>query len=57
MEKRTYRDFQEFLLENLQDPGEAAAYLQAAFTDEDERVFLLALRDVLEALHLMCVKN
>ncbi|MFA6065967.1 MAG: addiction module antidote protein [Candidatus Babeliaceae bacterium] len=47
--KVTYRDFQEFLLENLQDPQEAAAYLKAALTDEDERVFLLALRDVLEA--------
>ncbi|MFI5333282.1 MAG: addiction module antidote protein [Candidatus Babeliales bacterium] len=47
--KRTYRDFQEILLENLQDPKEAAAYLKAALADEDERVFLLALRDVLEA--------
>ena len=47
--KRTYRDFQELLLENLQDPQEAAAYLKAALADEDERVFLLALRDVLEA--------
>jgi probable addiction module antidote protein len=47
--KRTYRDFQEILLENLQDPEEAVAYLQAALADEDERIFLLALRDVLEA--------
>lgn len=47
--KRIHRDFQEFLLENLQDPREAAAYLKAALADEDERVFLLALRDVLEA--------
>lgn len=49
--KRTHRDFQELLLKNLQDhdPQEAAAYLKAALADEDERVFLLALRDVLEA--------
>lgn len=47
--KRTYRDFQELLLANLQDPQEAAAYLEAALADEDERVFLLALRDIWEA--------
>ncbi|HEV2916636.1 MAG TPA: addiction module antidote protein [Candidatus Babeliales bacterium] len=47
--KRTHKDFQEFLLENLQDPQEAAAYLKAALADDDEGVFLLALRDVLEA--------
>lgn len=47
--KRIHRDFQEFLLEQLQDPQEAAAYLKAALADEDERIFLLALRDVLEA--------
>ena len=47
--KRIHRDFQEFLQENLQDPQEAAAYLKAALADEDERVFLLALRDVLDA--------
>lgn len=47
--KRTHRDFQEFLLELLQDPQEASAYLKAALADEDERVFLLALRDVWEA--------
>lgn len=49
VKKRIHRDFQDFLLENLQDPQEAAAYLKAALADEDERVFLLALRDVLEA--------
>ncbi len=47
--KIIYRDFQDFLLENLKDAEEAAAYLKAALADEDERVFLLALRDVLEA--------
>jgi DNA-binding phage protein len=47
--KIVHRDFQEVLLENLKDASEAIAYLQAAFEDEDERVFVLALRDVLEA--------
>jgi probable addiction module antidote protein len=43
---KSYRDS---LLESLQDPAEAAAYLDAALDDEDSRVFLLALRDVAEA--------
>jgi probable addiction module antidote protein len=43
---KSYRDS---LLESLQDPAEAAAYLDAALEDEDSRVFLLALRDVTEA--------
>jgi DNA-binding phage protein len=46
--RRVHRDFQEFLLNQLQDPEEAALYLKAALADDDERVFLLALRDVLE---------
>lgn len=47
--KKTFRNFQDLLLEQLQDPKQAAAYLKAALDDADERVFLLALRDVLEA--------
>ncbi len=47
--KRIYRNLQELILKNLHDPKEATAYLKAALADEDERVFLLALRDVLEA--------
>ena len=47
--KRVHRDLHDLLLEQLQDPEEAAAYLKAALADPDERVFLLALRDVLEA--------
>jgi probable addiction module antidote protein len=47
--KIIYRDFQEILLENLQDAEIATAYLKVALADEDERIFLLALRDVLEA--------
>lgn len=48
-QKKQHRNFQEYLYEKLQDPKEALAYLNAALQDEDDRVFLLALRDVLEA--------
>jgi len=40
-----YRDL---LLKRLQDPAEAAGYLTACFEESDE-VFLLGLRDVVEA--------
>jgi probable addiction module antidote protein len=39
----------ESLLQDLQDPGEAAAYLTAALEEGDSAVFLLALRDVADA--------
>jgi probable addiction module antidote protein len=42
-------DYQDELIKSLKDPEEAVAYLNAALMDEDERVFLLALKDVLEA--------
>ena len=47
--ERIYRDYQEDLIERLKDPAEALSYLRAALADEDERIFLLALRDVLQA--------
>ncbi len=37
------------LYEDLRDPAEAAAYLNAAVEDGDQQGFLLALRDVAEA--------
>jgi len=43
------KDYREFLLQDLQDPGEAAAYLTAALEEGDSAVFLLALRDVADA--------
>lgn len=46
---RKHRDYRESLLQDLQDPKESLAYLNAALIDEDQRVFLLALKDVLEA--------
>jgi probable addiction module antidote protein len=42
-------DYKIGLLEDLQDPNEAIAYLNAALEDDDPRIFLLALRDVAEA--------
>lgn len=42
-------DYQENLIKILKDPRKALAYLNAALTDEDERIFLLALKNVLEA--------
>jgi probable addiction module antidote protein len=34
---------------SLEDPEEAAAYLNAALEENDQEVFLLALRDIAEA--------
>jgi DNA-binding phage protein len=42
-------DYQEELIKSLQDPEEALAYLNAAFADKDPRIFLLAIKNVLEA--------
>ncbi len=44
--KRKFRDYQEKLLEDLQDPELATHYLNEALTDEDPRAFLLALKNV-----------
>ena len=46
----TSRDYQVSLIERLADPREAAAYLDAALEDGDRAVFLLAIRNVIEAL-------
>jgi probable addiction module antidote protein len=43
------RSYKKSLTERLKDPKEAAAYLNAALADDDLRVFLVALRDVVEA--------
>jgi len=42
-------NYQADLIEALQDPSEAAAYLNAAIEEGDREVFLLALRNVAEA--------
>jgi probable addiction module antidote protein len=43
------RSYKDDLLETLADPVEAREYLNAALEDENPEVFLLALRDVIEA--------
>jgi probable addiction module antidote protein len=43
------KDYKESLLEDLKKDEEAAAYLDAALQDGEKEVFLLALRDVVEA--------
>lgn len=51
MAKRTV-PYEDILAQDLQDPEEAAAYLNAALEDDSEdgrAVFLLALRDVARA--------
>ena len=49
--KTAHRDvtYESRLLEDLQDPEEAVAYLEAAIEDDDPATFLLALRQVVRA--------
>lgn len=49
MNKKRGLDYQEWLEQELQDPKFALAYLNEALVDEDQRVFLLALKDVIKA--------
>ncbi len=41
--------YQEELLKRLKDPEHSIAYLNVALADDDPRIFLIALRNVLEA--------
>lgn len=47
--KQKHTDYQEWLMGELKDPKLALAYLNEALKDKDERVFLMAMKDVLEA--------
>lgn len=49
MKKKITRDHQEYLLETLKNPKEAAAYLDAALEEGENEIFLVALRNVVEA--------
>lgn len=49
MSKKRLIDYHENLMQRLKNPKLAIAYLNEAITDEDQRVFLLALKDVIEA--------
>lgn len=46
MKQRKFRDYQEKLIQDLQDPILASAYLNEALLDDDPRIFLLALKNV-----------
>ena len=43
------RDYQESLIEALADPQEAAEYLNAALEDGDRELFILCLKNVVQA--------
>jgi probable addiction module antidote protein len=47
--RRAAVSYTEDLLQDLRDPREAAAYLNAAIEERSQEAFLLALRDVAEA--------
>ncbi len=49
VKRKIYKDYTEFLHEQLQDPKFVTAYLNEALHDEDRNVFLLALKDVIDA--------
>lgn len=44
-------NYKQDLLYELRDPQKAIAYLNACLTDEDPRVFLVALKDVLSSIN------
>ena len=46
--ERKFRSFTEYVQDSIQNPKDAAAYLNAAAEDEDEKVFLIALKNVIE---------
>ena len=48
------RSYKSDLIKALTDPIEAQEYLNAALEDDDPEVFLLALKDVVEANNIMC---
>jgi probable addiction module antidote protein len=47
--KQITAKYEDGLAASLTDPDEAAAYLNAALEEDDQEVFLLALRDIAEA--------
>lgn len=47
--------YEDGLKASLANPDEAAAYLNAALEENDQEVFLLALRDITKALRFSVV--
>lgn len=49
MSKTNFLDYHENLMQRLKNQELAIAYLNEALADEDQHIFLLALKDVIEA--------
>lgn len=49
MKKKVFKKYQETLRQRLKNPELAILYLNDALANKDRRIFLLALKDVLEA--------
>lgn len=49
MGNRSKKYKEDYLYKRLQNPKEAAAYLNECLKDEDPAIFLIALRDVIKA--------
>lgn len=47
--RKPWVSYQKFLIKSLKDPKEASAYLDAALEAGDQKAFLLALKNVLDA--------
>ena len=43
------KKYHDFLIERLKDPKQAAGYLNAVLEEQDEEMFLIALKEVAEA--------
>jgi len=50
-------DYREGLIADLRNPVEAAAYINAAFEDGSQKMLLLALQDVAEAMEINKLEN
>ncbi len=47
------KSYKEYLFKRLQNPEEAAAYLNTALEDEDSRIFFMALKPTLSSLGVL----
>ncbi|MBI5814230.1 MAG: putative addiction module antidote protein [Nitrospinae bacterium] len=47
--KKPFGTFDKYLKRTLKNKSDALAYLKAAMADDDQRVFLMAIKDVMEA--------
>jgi probable addiction module antidote protein len=49
MRKKKSADYQEYLVDSLKNPKEAAAYLDAVLEEGDPKLLLIALKNIAEA--------